>query len=797
MRTPVFLSVGGKDDAEFARKVHQHLGESLAYHYQVTGEETIEFRKEIEAKIGECQLFVVFWSHSYLASEHACNELAYFKKLNEDDGNSDKQIIVVPRKVDEPLIQSKWKNPITQREGEFALGRWRNERAIEVGADPIRIAQFILRKLHHLKVLDDVLIPRGWLIDHFKNEISQPDYRARELVFVTGLEGHGRRTALRQFMLQLFPHRVDRSIPLDSIDEPDDLLIRLMEVAALSAKARAEIFDNIKSGESNPIKEVRKILHQARQNKSYYIIAVDRFVGIDAATLPKWLSDVLSVFQVGPAPLVFVVTSSPVNDAMLQYYPTAGRVRVPGVEEGEMNELVHRLAQEDPTPERWTDAKKRSVANAAGSSPALCKSIMRKMAAEQTLDFVDEIARRAEDSFGQALAGLMSHWLQAYGNKKSDLVALRVIEKLGVVSKDALDEILRPITHSHGPIDLYSMRDQGLVEQLSDGVYRIPPLIQRRLGAALWGRISPSEVDRLFESFSKKTLVAKSEFGAIYASNAAAISARTGASDVAPEYEQYLTIATLFKAGLDRYSNKEWKLANQILQRTMTRLINNNVSVDLNTQVEIARFSGLAAARRKEQHFVERACSYLETKLSTTRRAKSAKAMAKFVRGFKHRIAHQYPLAIEEFRLALRILENERSVERQRAAVYTELATAHLRISPPQFEDALKMARAALDEKNVTHTLNAFVQALVLFLFRSGRFNNESQIFDLEVELDANLTDLEKRSIDNGQTFHIDRRAEYRRERDVWVRRISKSREVEGALLDANTTFEPVEVEYL
>lgn len=675
MRTPVFLSVGGKRDVAFAKRVHEHLGDALAYHYQVTGEENIEFRSEIEAKINECDVFVVFWSDDYLQSEHACNELAYFRKLVETGPSLNKQLIVVPRDANGPDIQSKWINPITQKSDEFILARWRNERAVDVNADENHVAQLIKRKLQHLLVLSDVLIPRGWLTDQFKHEIARPDYLARELIFVTGHEGDGRRTSLRQYMLQSYPHRVERPVTLDSVDGPEDLLIHLMEVAALTAHARAAIFQSIEDATSTTIKEIRKLLHTARDNKSFYTIAIDRFVAVDTVTIPTWLSDVLAVFANGNAPLVFVVTSSPVTDGLLAHYPHAGRVRVPGLEEGEMNELVHRLALEDPSPARWTAQKKQSVAVTSGSSPAMCKSVMRSMASEQTLDFVDQIAKRAETDFGQALGALMAHWVRYYADKRSDVLALRVIEKLGVTSKDVLDEILLPVTEVHGPIDLYTMRDQGLVEQLSDGIYRIPPLVQRRLGDALWGSVNDGELNSLFNAFSKKILIAKSEFGAIYASNAAVVAARTGSPNIAPQYEQYLTLAMLFKTGLERYSNKEWTLAHRTLQRSMARLINTTTTVDVTTQIEIARFAGLAAARCSKDQEVENSCVFLETQFAKSKRARSASAMAKFVRGFRNRVGRHWPVAIKDFEEALQLLENERYVERQRAAIYTELAS--------------------------------------------------------------------------------------------------------------------------
>ncbi len=767
MHTPVFLSVGGKQDTAFAKTVHSQLGEFLAYHYQVTGAEAANFRAEIERKINQCSVFVAFWSDDYLKSEAALTELAYFRKIAESESNSERQLVIVARLANGPDIQKKWKNPITQKE-EYMLGRWRNERAIDAGAAADHVAQIIKRKLQNLKIIDDVLIPRGWITDNFNNQIALPEYTTRELAFVTGLEGDGRRTALRQFMLQAYAHRVERMISLDSIDEPKDLLIQLMQVSAMTMSARDDLLTVIAKNETTFIKEIRKILHEARNTKSYYVFAIDRFSGVDAVRIPIWLSNVLSVYKAGNSPIIFVVTSSPVTDALLEYYPNAGRVRVPGLEEAEMNQLVHRLTQEDSNPARWTQDKKLAVVKAAGSSPALCKSIMRSLASEQTLDFVDKIAARAEHAFGQALSVLMAHWVSYYATRTSDLYALRVIEKLGVASKEALDEILKTTVEKHGQIDLYTLRDHGLVEQLSDGIYRIPPLIQRRLGDALWGEVKQYKIDILFENFSKKLLVAKSDFGAIYASNAVTVFSRTNLEGLAPQYEKYVTLAMLFKSGLDRYSNKEWNLAHKVLQRAMARLLTDAGSIDVSTQIEIARFSGLAAARVSASQEVETACLFLENTFKNSKRASSAKAMAAFVRGFRFRIGRNFSDAITNFQDALRLLNGQKSVERQRAAIYTELASAYLRSTPPKFQEALNVARAAFVQKDVNHTLNAYLQAMVLYIYRSDFFLGTNNISPYVTEIDNLLEKLKIRSDQSGQSFYDDRLREYQREQAAW-----------------------------
>lgn len=185
MQRPIFLSVGGQIDAAFAKRVQGALGDGLAYHYQVTGEENIDFQPEIESQILGCSIFVVFWSNDYLRSSHATRELALFRQIAEQQHGISREIMVVPRIIGKPDIGTVWKNPITSA-SECALGRWSNQRAVDVGADPIRVAALIRKKLSEHESYTEVLVPRGWLSDVFKSALAQPSYQFREVVFIQG-----------------------------------------------------------------------------------------------------------------------------------------------------------------------------------------------------------------------------------------------------------------------------------------------------------------------------------------------------------------------------------------------------------------------------------------------------------------------------------------------------------------------------------------------------------------------------------------------------------------------------------
>lgn len=793
MIKPVFFSVGGKPDAEFAKTVKKFLPDQLVYLY-TAGAEGVPIRPEIEANIQGCRLFVVFWSNDYLASEHACRELAFFRKAVENDPSKDRALLIVPREAGGPDIQSKWTNPITQKSGEFVFGSWRSERALDIASDAAKIAEHVRRKLEKAKVISSVLIPRGHVVDSIKSALAQQDFKQREFIFVSGLEGHGRRTAIRQFMLASYPNKTERQVSFDSAEAAEDLLLRLMDSASMASSDRDQVLESIANGATTTTKEIRKIIHNGRTNNSYYIISVDRFSGIDALSLPHWVNDVFNIFADGNAPLVFLVTSNAVSAALLRHYPNAGRVSIAGLDEHEIEELTHKLSLEDPSPSRWTKEGKALVTQACGGSPSLCKTIMLSIAGEPTLDFLKEIASNAEVTFSAYMSGLLRHLVVRFKNSRHEILALRVIEKLGVVSKQALDDILEPMLKG-GSYDLYQLREFGLVEQLADGVYRIPPLLQRRLGDALWGQSRDVDLNELFASFAKRILVMSDDYGAIYASNRVSSAIRTGTA-VPEDLSRYMTLSTLFKAGLERYSNKEFVLSHGILSRAMARMRVSAV-VDLTTQIEIARYFGLASARKPDSIGMNEACTYLNITLSHSRKASQARAMALFIRGFNDRLNRAWSDAAHNFHNALYELRESKGAERQRGAIYTELSATYLRMNPPKLHDALEMANNAFEQKDVTHTLNAYVHALILYVFRSGEYNSEKLIEPELKKINALLVRLTDRSKERTQEFHLDRQQEFEREHSRWAA-VSASRNDGNysPTICQDTPFEVADPEY-
>lgn len=755
MAKPVFLSMGGVADTKYAKQVKDLLPDPMVYFYQRSGEEGVGFRPEIESEVQGCRLFVLFWSEKYFESEHAKRELALFKKTVEAGHDAD--LLIVPTTRKNPNIQGKWVNPINSHE-EHILGRWRFERAVYQGDDPQRVVENIRRKLAKARLVDRALVARPNLLAQFKKALTRPNYQTVQFGLVSGLEGDGRRTALRQYMAAAHVNLTPRYVPLDTTEGPEDLLLRMYEHT--TPQRRREILETARGKRDGIAKAIRTALFMAGDSKSYYVIVLSRFTALDSGALPFWLADVFGGIAPGNAPLAFVIVPNPITDNQMRHYPQGARVRVQGFEEDEMKELVYKLTQEDQDPKRWTEEARTVVARVSGSSPSLCHAIMYAMSTEPELEFLHKIADREAEVFSANISALVGYVLSQFTGRTADLLALRLIERLGATSKQTLDAIFAGRGSSEA-YDLYQLRDYGLVEHLSGDVYRIPPLIQRRLGDALWSSgISKQEVDSVLARFAGELVAENDEYGAVFASNKVAAQLRTN-TPVPTGLDAYLTVATLFKAGLERYTNNEFETAFFILQKAMRKLQDGS-DLDPINQIEIARYYGLASARCEEFGEVAVARSFLLDSAAGYRQVQ-AEAMVAFLNGFEARVQWRHRDAVTSFEESRRLLNNVRFAERQRSAVLTELSRALLRVQPPNFNRAVSIAEEAYDQAKVVHNLNGLLRALLARL-EGLLFDGEPTEFEQEVAKINDLLDLLTEMCQrSGQDFHFVRRADLAR----------------------------------
>lgn len=741
--------MGGVRDTHLAAQVKSLLPDGLVYMYTRNGEEGVAFRKEIEAEVNACKLFIVFWSDDYIASEHAMLELASFKR-GAESLDSGRELLVVQTTRKSPNIQRRGKNPINGKE-EFTLGRWRLERAVSPDRDIDGIAELIRRKLESTGFSTSILVRRPEIQKSIAAALDGGGFYKKEFIFVSGAEGDGRRTAIKTYM-EGSKHLLPKLVAFDNVEGPQDVLERLLECSGESFGTKLDIIMGVSSGELDPIKEIRKIVHRFRATRNYLVLIMDRYSGVDpSAGIPQWVAKAVEPFKVGPAPLIFFVTSNPVTDELLRHFPSAGRARVPGLDEPQMGELVFNLSHVDPDPAKWTTENQLMVSHISGSSPSLCQNIMRLASSEANLQHLERLARSEEEKFSASLTGLLGYIVGKFKDSPADIIAMQVVEKLGVVAQSTLEEIMQ--MQGYGSYDLYGLLQYGVFEQLSDSLLRIPPLLQRRLGFVLWESGPVPQLDKVLQDFAGQKHEIDDGHGMVYLANKAAASLRSSGQPL-PFIEPFISLSMLFKTGVERYIEEEYEVSHSILRRAMDKLTHSTNYVDETIRIEIARYFGLAAARTRNDPDVDRARTFLSSHFLGSKKERQAQAMAAFLNGFRFRVTGNHSDALAEFEVANSILKDISYAARQHGAVLTEISRSNLRLSPPRLDASVRAAEKAYERQDALHNLNSLVKAKIY------RFANNSNDGDQLAEIQSLLVNLQTVSERSGREFHLVRSAD-------------------------------------
>jgi hypothetical protein len=755
MTHPVFFSVGGTDVA-LAEKVKEYLPDRLVYLYSRTGEEVVVITKELSQELQDCKLFVCFWSKRYLTSAACRWEFATAKERLQNGSLKIEQFLIIEVDVDRPsYTKAMWENPLSKN-NESVLGVLSDIRATPLPFDAQRLASAVNRSLDKIAPTPEVSIPRLELKRQFQEAMDRPSMRVAGLCFVTGLPGHGKRTAIHSYMQDNFKHLHAKQIVIDNLEGPEDMLQRMASSLGQSNDEIASFVQNVSGNLSAAQKVLQELLDLAQSRNIYFIICQDEFAAVDGAPLPYWVLGLFRNAGIQNSPKVFYVAKRRIPDALFDNFSASARFHVQGLDEDEAALLVTRLIHAyGGWKESWNEENKKIVISASGSSPSLCVEIFRLIRLHGNLDFLPQIAEAAAKGFSSGLTQLVQLMIAELKGKDNELLALYAIDRLGLISKTTLDEIVKPICDAKG-YDLYQLLEIGFVELLSDGVYRIPPLLQRRLGNVLFRGVDKEKFDARLKAFAVHMPIADKEYDSITIKNK--ITAQL-ISDIpqAPDFAVFVTPSVLFKAGWRSYQRSDYSVAHKTFSRAFARIRD---VLDVQAKIEIVRFFGLACARQSDEDGFHQAIQTLSDVARMPKFASSANAMVHFLKGFKFRLARLYPDAIEEFTKGERYLRDSRFAASQKGAILAELALAREKSrSPASLPLAVEAARESFKVNPVIPTLDTLVRVLIHQCFNDDTVAQTT--FDSNTaEIDLLIADLSGRCDSVGDARHFLRKAQ-------------------------------------
>ncbi len=154
---------------------------------------------------------------------------------------------------------------------------------------------------------------------------------------------------------------------------------------------------------------------------------------------------------------------------------------------------------------------------------------------------------------------------------------------------------------------------------------------------------------------------------------------------------------------------------------------------------------------------MDRVYAFLFSRFEGTKKKKQAAAMIDFIKGFKARRDKVWHTAINHLNSALANISGLSNSQRQRAAIFTELCYVYMEKTIPDYRQAKMFAEKAHHEIDVTHTLNAYIKARILYSLKDSDWPTRSAL-DREVEAIRGLIEnLSNRLRGTSFTFHKER----------------------------------------
>lgn len=737
MNRPIFFSVCGTNVA-VAHRAQQEFSSDRIHLYSDNGKQGADFPMEIERELAECQCFVIFWSSDYIAEDHPWTrrELALASKRKYEGALRHDLII----RLDETPLESLVLNPLTGRKEDLLKPFRDTTRANDFPFDSAVLIQQLSEKLGILDRRALPIFPRYGLEQQLLQamEISGQWASKSPVVFVSGLEGSGRSTLINSVMGSAFRHLTRHTMSMDNISTPDELLFLIhRDVVGRSSLDVETLAQSLTVKPDSVSTELVKALGLVAQQNKYLVIKINSLVR-DVGSVPFWVGTCLQTIQPLRSPVLFFTVRQAPRDVVLNMIPHSKSVHVPLLEDTEAKELTRMLVSAiDPDWRRWSDANFETVERAVGSSPALIEAIVTAATFEKTLDFLDKLIPRHAERFAESISTYLAYVMEEMiKGKATNFVILSLVDALGVVTFNALQEMTKHIDTAIGD-NVYTMRRQGLLEQMEDGIYRIPPLLRNRLNAYLIGKETVAATTEALRRFANATVTVGSEDqGQIFLYNK--VRAKLSANVPITTHENlFVSAAMLFREADSSYKARRYPVAFDLYKRAFEKVKQLR---DGSAEIEVARYLGLCSARLEKKKELTLATTYLRQVTAKGMQDK-AKGIAEYIEGFHARLDEDYPSAERHFRNGIKLMPKTGMNIKGRSILLSELARVLVKIEPPQFADAVFNALSAVDIDSTAQNINWLIHVLLQQTYRDGSLT-QIQVEENFTKIDAQLEEL-------------------------------------------------------
>lgn len=694
---PVFFSVTA-EDVGLAEEIWASFPDDWVYLYSRSGVEGASFWDEIARKeIPQSRIFVVFWSENYPQKAGCVRELKQAQALV----SAGRLTPVVLRLDDTPIFWDASQS--TEMKPVFELLRplLFDHRTSDPGVSAQHAFEIIAKVAEPLLRPAHPMWPRTDLEKAMRRAVEKERFKVYPAVWVAGFNGVGRETLVREFYRPFAPNGRGVVVDVNESALPRQVLLRIESEAFGASQERLQKLAT-SPVEVGP-RDVADVVQRVFDGGDYVILRHNRIVE-ENVELPEWLDDVVNALEVDKRVKLFIISQIPLlPDRNARCRESVVQQRVPTMDEHQMTEFcIQLIGHFDGQPERWTDDDIARIVAASGGTLGFLVSLIRSAARFDDLDQIDTLVAADSARMAEAIT-VYVRW--AFRQLSEDTEALRTMVFLDSVTPCHIEDLENAVEPSRPMLRVLGrLIALGLVEREVEEVYRLTPLLARRINRDLIQPELINWLDEAMRSFAGKSVEFEPESNGVgheYLRLESRIQAAllSDGRSLHNSVAVFISAAHWFQAGIRLYHRKRSADAFRLLKKAFEKRHEfANAS-----RVELIRYYCLAATR-DDQFSKSEQCIKLLDAVHTT------KPMAAFLRADMHEYKREFYDAIEWYEKALSLnKDKDTRIER----TYRPLINCILRTSRPDFR---KAERYSLDYLRLRRTVFSLMSQVRVYL---------------------------------------------------------------------------------
>lgn len=696
---PIFFSVSDSD-IKFAETLWGRFASDLIYLYSQNGLRGADMWAEIEKEeLPNARALVIFWSAHFARSKGTQREIALASRLYE---TGQVRGVVILRLDDYPLTAPPLEtDPQVLATHNYLKVFTSVVRTSEAGLTPeaaFRQAESLVTRFAFQSA---PIFSRPELEEEMLRQ-ARIDHRTfRPMIWVSGLNGYGRKTAVREAFRRIDPNAGAVEIDISECSIPLQAVLRLESEAFLANQQRLEEVNA--DPHSNTVDAVAEVISRIHRGGRYTVLRQQRIVE-DGNPLPEWLFGVAQKLPLTNQPAAFVISQAPIPTPWLQKCGDhMGAVRVAALAPVDAERFAWSMVRYfDPVSDRWTPEWVSRIAREAGGTPEIIVSSIRLGARLSELTGMDNMLGVEIAKFSETLSGYVNWAMKIARQDANCMRLLKVLQDINPASLDLLNDLLGE--EFRVGRSLAQLHTLGLVEQTESALYRISSLLSRRLVTYLADPELTNWSSEVFRRFATSPLlIPDGEHSFLRIEFALEASIRFTDRALPPELATFVSASHWFQIGIKLYSLRKHHQAHQILAMAFER----RESFLPAARIELARYFGLASVRAHQKNDVKRAKEAL-IELA------GGLDLVEYLDAFEYELDRRYFEAMAHYEKALLVAKGQGSAVREREArILRPLINCILRTPRPNFARAEELAARAVEISRSVFSLHNHARVLL------------------------------------------------------------------------------------